>query len=476
MKILFAVWEMDPFFKFGGLGDVARSLPGALKDLGVDIRVVLPFYKAMKLGKCKKRKVGRGMITFDNRQAEFEIYHVIHPATGVDVYLIHNAFYLDAGKSAEMFAFFDKAVTEMIASNLINWVPEVIHCNDHHTGYIPILVKENQLAIKTILTIHNLSYQGVSPTTVLDKLGLSHDKSNLLRWEISERQINALMEGIIHADVITTVSPTYAREIMTEKYGMGLDEYLRGKEGRVFGILNGINMSSHYIVHKGHKTCIFTQMHQTHAYNVEACVKDKKLSKIRLQRLLKLKVNENLPLTCFIGRFDPGQKGLDILHKMLRRLDLDKHQFIILGSGNRDWEERYEWLDKFYPKNVKCIFRFDEVLAHKIYEASDFILIPSRFEPCGLIQMISMYFGTLPIARRTGGLIDSIKDHHNGFLFDEYTSESMEMAFNKAIEIWSQDKCRYQAMMLEALRSDFTWERSAREYLNLYEKLVNNTI
>ena len=195
-----------------------------------------------------------------------------------------------------------------------------------------------------------------------------------------------------------------------------------------------------------------------------------------LQKKLGLRVSENIPLLSFIGRFAPAQKGIDIIHKMLRRIDIGKYEFVILGTGNEEWEERYQWLSKFYPKNVSCNFKFDDTLARQIYAASDFILIPSKFEPCGLIQMLAMSFGTLPIAHKTGGLGDSIKDNVNGFLYDDHTSEALERSVMHALDIWQNQKPRYRAMAEEALKTDFSWGKSAKEYLDLYTKLVNNTI
>lgn len=190
-----------------------------------------------------------------------------------------------------------------------------------------------------------------------------------------------------------------------------------------------------------------------------------------------LRATSKLPLSCFIGRLDPGQKGLDILHKMIRKvIDSEDNQFVILGSGNIDWQKRFEWLYKFYPKYISCNFKFDEGLAHEIYEASDFILIPSKFEPCGLIQMLGMYFGTIPIAHRTGGLADSIKTYYNGFLFDRYSSVALRNTYERAVEIWKKDRKKFEEMVVNALNTDFSWDLRAKEYRELYEKLISGSI
>jgi len=460
---------------------VARSFPAALKDLGVDVRIIIPFYKVVKLGRNRKKLLCRLQVIFAGRREKVEIYEVAHPLNNVQVYFLKNKKYLDIVNATDTFAFFDKAVVDIVKSNSLDFQPDIIHCNDHHTGMIPLLVKENKLNIKTIMTIHNLAYQGFTSKEVLDKLGIEHTKSRLIRWEIKSRQINFLMEGIIHADAVTTVSPTYAREIMTEEFGMGLEELLRGKEGRIFGILNGISADTRYKYHGKLNTCEFVQRKSEFKNNFREHLKffleKKRKNKLLLQRKLGLRATSKLPLSCFIGRLDPAQKGLDILHKMIRKvIDSEDNQFVILGSGNIDWQKRFEWLYKFYPKYISCNFKFDEGLAHEIYEASDFILIPSKFEPCGLIQMLGMYFGTIPIAHRTGGLADSIKTYYNGFLFDRYSSVALRNTYERAVEIWKKDRKKFEEMVVNALNTDFSWDLRAKEYRELYEKLISGSI
>lgn len=480
MNVLFAVWELDPLIKVGGLGDVARSLPTALADLGVDIRVVLPFYKAIRLGRIKKTKVGEFKMNYGGISEKVEIIEVANPITKIPVYLLRNGKYLGIAHHPETFAFFDKAIIKIISEKVLSWLPEIIHCNDLHTGLIPLLVKENKISVKTILTIHNLSYQGKASIEVLDKLKMDKTKCHLEKWEVTNRQLNFLMEGIIHADVVTTVSPTYAKEIMTEEFGCGLEEVLRGKAGKVFGILNGIDNSwrgsSHtrYVKYPYMSLKNKTSEHpESKIYNWE---EGKMKNKLYLQKKLGLKIGRSIPMLSFIGRIDPNQKGIDILHKMVRKANLSEYELVILGTGDQSWEERFQWLGRFYPDNVSCNFKFDEILANQIYAASDFIIIPSKFEPCGLIQMIAMFYGTLPIAHKTGGLIDSIKDNQNGFIFDHYSSEALENAVQKALFIWHQDKPRYKKMVESAMESDFSWRVSAKQYLSLYQELINNDL
>lgn len=476
MNVLFAVWELDPFFKFGGLGDVARTLPGALSSLGIDIRIILPYYKALKLSYYTKSKVGHLNVKYAGKEESVEIYSVVHPTSKVLVYLVRNKKYLDVAKSIDTFAFFNLSVVESVAQNKLSFLPAIIHCNDHHTSFLPLLLKERKMPVKTILTIHNLSYQGWGSVIILEKLGISKSKCKVLHWESKFKQINFLMEGVIHADIVNTVSPTYAKEIMTEEFGYDLEEILLGKEGRVFGIINGIDID--YQKNIMNQSIVYPYGKQVEEQRAGAKKKfyhwaeGKKLNKLYLQKKLGLAVSDKIPMFSFIGRFDPKQKGMDILHKMMRRINLDNFQFCILGSGDKHWEERFLWLSKFYPENVSCNFKFDEVLAHQIYAASDFMIIPSKFEPCGLVQMIAMFFGTLPIAHRTGGLIDTIRENVDGILFERYTSESLERAVKKAHYLWQTEKNKYKLMVEAALSADFSWKSSAAEYVKLYEGLV----
>lgn len=477
MNVLFAVWEIDPFFKMGGLGDVARALPGALKKLGVDIRVIVPYYKVVKFGKNKKTKIATFELKYAGEKYPIEIWEVTHPYMGIPVYFLKNKKYLDKIIGIETWGFFSKTVVQIVKDNMLKWQPEIVHINDSHAGFIPLLLRQEKLPVKTLLTIHNLAYQKKTSVDVLTHMDVDSKLSKALLWETRENQINSLLEAIIHSDIITTVSPTYAKEILTEEFGAGLNEVLRGKEADIYGILNGIDIDWSHTTHdKAVKYPYGPSEKKSSGGKIEyyGWKEGKKLNKKFLQKKLGLKVSEDIPLFCFIGRIDAAQKGLDILHTMLRRIDQGKIEVIILGSGDPGWEERYKWLSTFYPKNISCNFLFDDALAHQIYAGSDFIIIPSRYEPCGLIQMIAMLFGTIPIAHKTGGLKDSIRDSYNGFLFSTYNSEALEHTVNKAVTLWQNDKQAYEKMVENALSTDFSWTKSAREYLQLYTKLIES--
>lgn len=479
MKVLFASWEMDPFFKMGGLGDVARSLPSALKKMGIDIRSVIPYYDILRLGRNKKKFIGDLKVLYDKKSELVKIYEVSHPTSNVPVYLLKNNKYLDKVRQTDTFAFFDKAIVEIIKQNILGWIPEIVHCNDHHTGLIPLLIREEKLPVKTLFTIHNLSYQGRCQVDLLDRLDINLSKCKVVHWEIKTRKINFLTEGIIHADIVTTVSPTYAKEIMTEEYGSGIEEILRAREGRVFGILNGIDDDCNNLLHN--KMSSYPFMGRVIDPTMKSKIKDlsweegKKLNKLYLQKKLGFIEGNTIPLFGFIGRFDAVQKGVDLIHKMVRKHEKLTFELVVLGTGNLEWEERFEWLAKFYPKNVSCHFVFDEKFASQLYAACDFMLVPSKFEPCGLVQMIAMTYGTLPIAYKTGGLRDSISDGVNGFLFDAPTSESLERKVIHALTVW-KDKPLYKKMVEEAMKTDFSWDKSAREYISLYERVLTEAI
>ncbi len=479
MKVLFVVWELDPFFKMGGLGDVARSLPAALKSLGVDISVVVPYYGVVKMGRNKKTKRAEFTVQYAGKNETVELWEVIPTYTNVPAYFLKNSRYLDRVTSMETWGFFDKAVVTILKNNLLPAPPDIVHINDVHCGLIPLLIKLEKLPIKTMLTIHNVAYQGKTSIELIKNIGIDPNACKMLLWEIKSSQINFLLEGIVHADIVTTVSPTYAKEILTEGLGSGLNEVLRGKEARIFGILNGIDINWRYILHDRavkFRYGLSPEKPNHNGVKYYGWKEGKRRNKLFLQKKLGLKIKSDIPMFCFIGRFDSWQKGLDILHTMLRRIDQTAYEFVILGQGDKNWEERFHWLSTFYPKNISCTFRYDETLAHQIYAASDFILIPSRYEPCGLIQMIAMLFGTIPIAHKTGGLKDSIKDGYNGFLFPTLSSEALEAKITKAIDMWKHDKPSFEQMVGHALTTDFSWKKSAKEYLSLYEKLLQEII
>lgn len=473
MRVLFAVWELAPFFQVGGLGDVARSLPKTLYSQDVDIRIVLPYYKALKLHRLRRKEIKTFSITYDKKKEKIILYQIHFLDSNLPVYIIKNKKYLDM-PNKDIFPFFNLVIIDILEKNYLSWQPEIIHCNDNHGGLVPFIIKHKNLPYKTLLTIHNLTHQGkMSPGSII-KMGIDPRKCRVIRWEIKKRQINRLLEGIIHADLVNTVSPTYAKEILTEEYGAGLDEIIRNEKQKISGILNGIDYDSRCPLKD--KNIIYhynaTEVKEDYSYKIYSPLEGKKMNKKFLQEKLGLTVSEEIPLIGFIGRFDSKQKGIDLIHKMICRINLKKFQFVILGQGEVEWVERFNWLASFYEKNVAYISVFDSRLASQIYAGSDFLLVPSKYEPCGLIQMIAMRYGTISIARATGGLKDSIIDGKDGFLFKKYSSFELEKALKRAINIWKNHKNDYKNMIVNAMIKDFSWDKSAKEYIDLYKKLI----
>ena len=472
MRVLYCVSECAPIIKVGGLGDVAGSLPKALSRLGVDIRIIIPRYEDIKtLRYSEIKRIGEIEVEF-GRKEKVVIWEMILPDSTVPVYLLENEKYLSkdghkafAGteKEVERFAFFSKAIAELLITHNPQLTThfDLLHLNDWHTSLVPLLLPQTH-KLPTLLTIHNLSYQGITPIDLLSKLGLTPDFCEVLRWDAQNRDIDILMEGIIHATMVNTVSPTYAKEIMTPEFGWGIEEVLKGKEGRMVGILNGIDYdfwnpaTDQYINVK-------CQMLNVKSWKAE--------NKKALQKELGLMVDENIPLLAFVGRLEPQQKGLDILYKAMEKLlPKDFFQFVILGVGDKEWEMKWQMVNVKWQNKMVFIARFDEALAHKIYAGADIILMPSRFEPCGLPQMIGMRYGSLPLVRKAGGLADTVREGETGFVFESYLSNDLANKIKEALKIYASPK--WEKMVRTAMGQDFSWEVSARKYLDLYKEVI----
>lgn len=474
ISVLYAVWELAPYIKVGGLGDVAKSLPIALDALGVDIRVIIPYYKAVNLLGEKRVKLAKFFIQYDGKQVPVCLYRTYFMDARIPVYLLKNTEFLSI-PNKDTFAVFDLAVAQLVKDGISGWIPDIVHCNDLHCGFIPLLIKNNRLRAKTLLTIHNILHQGKASLSIARKMGINDDQiSQIMQWEVEAKKINFLLEGILHADMVNTVSPSYAREICTEEYGAGLNDIFQKRQIKVTGILNGLDYTArnpetdpYLTYHYGFSDKVTTGDHKLYSI-----YKGKSLNKELLQKKLNLKTNSHIPFIGFIGRLASNQKGIDLIHKMLLRKGLNFCQFVLLGKGEEDWEERFNWLAKFYPDNIYVRNDFDEKLASEIYAASDFILVPSKFEPCGLIQMIAMRYGAIPIARNTGGLKDVIDNGRDGFLFNNYSSYDLEKTLLKAIEIKDHDPRQFKQIVLNAMSKDLSWKVSAKKYEKAYRQLL----
>jgi len=342
----------------------------------------------------------------------------------------------------------------------LNWKPEIIHCHDWHTAIVPLLLntKYQILNTKTLLTIHNLANQGRWRTKeILDFLSLRGDEVD--SFKNKRKRLNILAQGIFNTDLLNTVSKTYSREILTKGYGAGLENVLLKRKKDLFGILNGIDLDQ-----------FNPETDPNLKVNYPPSNPDKKRkNKLDIQKILNLP-QKNLPLFGSISRLT-FQKGIDLILEIIPDLINSDCQLVILGTGEKNFEEKLLKLARKYPQNISVQIKFDPVLAQKIYAGSDFFLMPSRFEPCGLGQLIAQRYGTIPIARKTGGLSDTIEDEKTGFLFKEYKSRAFWKAIGRALKIYVKKK-DLKEMQKRAMKKDFSWRRSAQKYLNLYEKLL----
>lgn len=473
LNVLITGYEGAPFYKKGGLGDVIESLPKALSKIGIDIRIVLPYYNVIK-EKYNLKKEGEFAIEFNSTEEHIGIYSAFLPNTDIKVYFLGNKRYLFSSNSngkdkrIEQFAFFNLAVTHFIhwVSEHHHWSPSLIHCNDWHTALIPLILKQKEKSsIPTLLTIHNLLYQGIGSLRVLDLLNMKDEEAKELKRGKPATEINVLGEGIIHATRVSTVSVSYAKEIANDYNNSPIGPFLkkredvnRGRDGKIIGILNGID----YDVWNPVKDELI--FHKFDISNWEVGKKDNK------EDLLKSLGLQDKPTFCFVGRL-AKQKGLDVLIKAITGLESLNINVIILGAGNLIIQEDVLELAQKYPSWVRAEPIYSEELAHKIYAGSDFILIPSRYEPCGLIQMIAMRYGTIPIASRTGGLQDSILNGKNGFLFKKGKSARLKKTIEHALSRM-KDKNKHKEMVERAMKTDFSWDKSAVLYKKLYEEMI----
>lgn len=461
MRVLLAASEVAPIIKLGGLGDVIGSLPIALEELGVEVDVIVPFFPSAKIENLKVYKSRELEVGYDNTTETVEVHKTKLPNSSVDVFLLKNKYFAVGGKKAfsnnlsetEMFGFFSKALVEFIKSEFNTY--DLVHCNDWHTGLVThmLLDQIDSTRPATLHTIHNLSYQGIGDDGLLEKVGILPSDHPLIEWDIEDGDVNFLLQGITSADFVSTVSPSYAKEILYKDIGRDLSEILFTRQDRLVGILNGINYHSF-----------------PREYDIENFELKKKAYKKKIQKKLNLKEDSDAPLFGFISRLDPNQKGLDILYESINHIVEKGGQFILLGTGDKIWEEKFEKLNDEYKGSVSVNIEFNVDLANEIYKGCDFKLIPSRFEPCGLTQMIAMWYGTIPVAHATGGLRDSISDKKDGFLFQVYDSADLNKSLDSAFSIFGKEE--HIDMVKKAMAKDFGWEKSAQKYIDLYEKVV----
>jgi len=462
-RVLFVAPECAPLTKTGGLGDVAGALPPALREIGVDARVLLPAYGALP---------GRELATLDLLGKKVRLLESNLPS-GVPLYLLdcpdlyrrnggpyQTAQGEDWPDNALRFGVLSRAAALLGgAASPLDWRPDVVHCNDWPTALAPVYLEREPDAAASLMTVHNLAFQGLFEPSVLRALGLPQSDYSVEKLEFYGR-LSFLKGGLVCADALTTVSPTYAGEIQSEALGCGLDGVLRERHADLSGIANGIDTT---VWDPAGDALI--------ARNYDAAAIDaKRINKRALQERLGLAADEEVPLLGMVGRLT-HQKGIDLVLAAADALVALPAQLAVLGKGDRDHEHALAALAARYPGTVAVANGFNEELAHLIEAGADVFLMPSRFEPCGLNQMYSQRYGTPPVAHATGGLIDTISDGETGFLFDRPESGALLGAVRRALAL-RRDPGRWRAMQRAGMTRDFSWAEPARRYADLYLRLA----
>ena len=479
MKVLFAAAEVAPFSKAGGLADVVGSLPKYIEK-DAEIAIFTPLHGCIDREKygIKELENSEMWLTFGRNGHKFRLFMTKLPGTNINVFFVHNDWYfscfnevypkwLDPQYEHERYIAFSLATMEY--AKLLNFRADVIHANDWHTAMIPVYLHSNYKFdefwkdTKTVFEIHNLAYQGVWFESILDFANMRKDIV-YNEWCVEHYgRVNWMKGAINYSDRVVAVSPTYAREILTGEYGEGMDYTLRGAENKLRGILNGID----YDVFNPKTDKLLVKN-----YDVNT-LKNKEENKKYICDYFGLKYNPARPLFVMVSRL-VAQKGIDLIRgaeNTLRNMEAD---FVFLGSGEKDYENLFIWLSN-NSSNIRAYVGYIGELANKIYAASDFYLMPSKFEPCGLSQLIAMRYGSLPVVRATGGLEDTVTgyplDNSTGFKFWGYDSGAMIDAIKCALYVYG-DKYTFNAMRKSAMEADFSWKKSSAEYLKMYKELT----
>ncbi len=481
LKVLFVAAEAVPFAKSGGLGDVIGSLPKELKQQGVDARVILPNYQDIP-EKYKKEMVlkSKFVVPVGWRQKYCGVLELEYQ--GITFYFIDNEYYFKRhgfygyNDDAERFGFFSRAVLE--ALNKIDFMPDILHCHDWHTGMVSVLFdahyrQEAEYAhLKTLFTIHNLRYQGVFPKEVLqDVLSLDWKYFNPDGVEFNNT-VNFLKGGLAYSDMISTVSRTYAQEIQDPYFGEQLDGFLRKRQGDLVGIINGLDYEDY---NPATDPKIFTN------YDVKSLAKRTE-NKLALQKQLGLAVNADIPVLAIVSRL-VGPKGIDLMERrlvdMLKSMEMDNHaaQLVVLGTGEARYENFFRYIAWQYPGKISASIMFDDALARQIYAGADMFLMPSLYEPCGIGQLIAMRYGCMPIVRETGGLRDTVipfdeeEGTGNGVSFANYNAHEMSDAIDAAFAMF-RNKKQWDQVITNGMKSDYSWRQSAQQYQDVYKKMM----
>lgn len=479
MQILFVSPEVAPFAKTGGLADVAGALPRALQGLGHDIRIVMPLYRMVDRKRFELREIWSALpVPVAGRTEPATVYQgsngsVVAYFLRHDGYYDREGLYQTAGKdypdNAERFAFFSRAAIAL--TRILNFLPDVFHINDWQACLVPTYLRTHLQGADgydragVLLTVHNLGYQGLFEPEALAIANLGQELFNPFGIEFYGK-LNLLKAGLVFSDLINTVSRKYSQEIQTEEFGCGLDGVLRARARDVHGILNGVDYGEWHPSHDPHLAARYSKDD----------LAGKAVCKAALQRAFGLPVRPEIPVLAVISRLSP-QKGMDLLLDVLDAILALDAQFILLGTGDPPLHAAFEALRARHPARVGLRLGFDEALSHQIEAGADIFLMPSRYEPCGLNQMYSLAYGTIPVVRATGGLDDTIQPYSeetmtgNGFKFADPSPEALGASLRHAVALFRQPD-RWARLVQNAMACDFSWERSAREYERLYGEIA----
>lgn len=479
INVLYVAFEAAPFAKSGGLGEVAGTLPKAIAKEGCDVRVILPKHGAIdEKYQRKMETIYVGDIELGWRHQYCGIQTLLHQ--GIRYYFVDNEYYFKRDipygyeDDGERVVFFCRAV--------VNWLwdlwlqhdfrTELLHCNDWHTALIPVYLREHHgddmfyRPIKTVYTVHNLKHQGWFPLEYLgDMMQLAGHSRALADLAFGDR-LNFMKGGLLYADMITTVSPRYVEEIQTPYYGEQLDGVLRLRSQNLVGILNGIDKE---LYDPSRDTLLF------HTYGID--FEDKAKNKEALQKAYHLPVMPDTPLLVMVTRL-VEQKGFDLLAQIMEPLLGEDIQLVVIGNGNKDYSDMLLYYAGRFPQKMIAWIGFDEAEAHKIYAAGDIFLMPSRFEPCGISQMIAMRYGTVPVVHETGGLKDSVKPYWpgredaDGFGFANYISGEFLDAIRHALYVYREQPAIWNRLRENGFKKDFSWQHAAKAYLTVYQNLL----
>jgi len=475
IKVLFLAAEADPFVKIGGLGDVAGSLPRALRvlspemtgEVSLDVRLVLPFHPVLRSNVSTLRSLTPFSLKYNGDEVAVDIFET--SLDGMTVYFIGggpidasgSVYSSNAEVDGEKYTFFSLAAIRLGKS--LGWYPDIIHANDWHTalsayGLLVEHWQEGQPRPASLITVHNLPFLGPDIDKLLETYDVPLAQTDLPTWA----RLKPLPLGLWASDAIVAVSPTYADEMLSADYGAGLHEFLKTRRENLTGVLNGLDVNS---FDPAIDESIPTQ------FTIDAL--DRRVSnKIGLANELELNSDPSIPLLGVVSRIE-AQKGIDLVVSGLRKLgDELPWQAVVLGTGDPKLEESIRRLAKDFPERVRFIAKYDAKLARRIYAGSDMFLMPSRYEPCGLSQMISMRYGCIPIVRAVGGLHDSVTEGETGFVFIKPTANDFVKAIHRAMETY-KDSDAWRVMQINGMSKDFSWSHSALQYFNLYEKLLS---